>query len=285
MYLYGHGVKKNAQIKQAAILDVAPTVLSLLGLVPARDMPGRVLEEALEVSTASSSERISSYEDGSGSTASSDSGANVALDPTVTAAQLEHLRALGYLDQAPSDGVDEIRADSKAERNLAAIALQEGRYQEAEQIYRVLIGRDPEDSALRASLAGVLGAQSQLEGALAELDLAIELDELNIEAYHNRAVIEERRARRSGQSPITRQRCAIDLNMNLRRERFCASSARATLAPQSALPRKRPHRWSGKPVRPHEERTSKRRNACSTKPRRGLRTTSWFTNTARTWRI
>ncbi len=46
LYLYGHSVRRAA-LDGATVLDVAPTVLTLLGLPAANDMPGRVLAEAL----------------------------------------------------------------------------------------------------------------------------------------------------------------------------------------------------------------------------------------------
>src|SRR5262249_58509665 len=46
LYLYGNHVKARSRIDQPKILDVAPTVLTLAGLSPAADMPGRVLQEA-----------------------------------------------------------------------------------------------------------------------------------------------------------------------------------------------------------------------------------------------
>ena len=48
LYIYGHHVKRG-RLDQPKITDVAPTVLALSGLPPARDMPGRVLMEALDL--------------------------------------------------------------------------------------------------------------------------------------------------------------------------------------------------------------------------------------------
>ena len=47
--------------------------------------------------------------------------------------------------------------------------------------------------AVTFSLAGVLGTLGRYDEAWAELTRAIELEPLNVEAYHNRAVISERR--------------------------------------------------------------------------------------------
>jgi predicted AlkP superfamily phosphohydrolase/phosphomutase len=44
----GDGIRKGATVEGASVLDVAPTVLYLMGLPVARDMEGRVLNEILE---------------------------------------------------------------------------------------------------------------------------------------------------------------------------------------------------------------------------------------------
>src|SRR5207244_9603078 len=62
LYLYGNHVKAHRRIDEPALLDVAPTLLTLSGLSPARDMPGRVLEDALTVSAPSRA--VASYETG-----------------------------------------------------------------------------------------------------------------------------------------------------------------------------------------------------------------------------
>lgn len=47
LIMKGNGIKKSATLKEASIMDVAPTILYLLGLPIPTDMDGRVLEEAL----------------------------------------------------------------------------------------------------------------------------------------------------------------------------------------------------------------------------------------------
>ena len=176
LYIYGHGVKRHSRIDKPILVDIAPTVLALLGLPAGEDMPGRVLTEALEIPT--SPERIVSYETGERGPQE-----GVARDAEVDQAVLDRLEALGYLGGVQS---------AEGERNLAAIAFEEGRYDEAREIYRRLIEAEPEEPGLRTSLAGALGATGDYEGALEQLEVALELDPLNVEAYHNRAVIHER---------------------------------------------------------------------------------------------
>jgi hypothetical protein len=48
MILYGRGIRRNAQISDCTNLDVAPTLLNLLGLPIPAEMSGRVLCEAMD---------------------------------------------------------------------------------------------------------------------------------------------------------------------------------------------------------------------------------------------
>jgi predicted AlkP superfamily phosphohydrolase/phosphomutase/Flp pilus assembly protein TadD len=192
LYLWGRGIRR-ARLDQPALVDVAPTVLRLSGLPLARDMPGRVLEEALRLDGAA--DHVASYEGAGGGR----DGA-VARDEPVDPAVLERLRSLGYLGAASAPGGSPASGTTwrspRGERNLAAMLFRDGRVEEAAAAYRRLIALDPGDAALRTSLAGCLGALGRYDEAWRELGVAIRLDPLNVEAYHNRAVIHERRGNR-----------------------------------------------------------------------------------------
>jgi predicted AlkP superfamily phosphohydrolase/phosphomutase/tetratricopeptide (TPR) repeat protein len=95
----GPGIKSGGRLYGATILDVAPTVLQLLGLPAAHDMPGRVLAEVLVDATPV--ERIETWEEIDG-----DSGmhpADLRVDPTESQAVLQQLVALGYVDPPSED--------------------------------------------------------------------------------------------------------------------------------------------------------------------------------------
>ncbi len=179
LYMYGRGVKEHVRLESPALLDVAPTLLALAGLPPARDMSGRVLSEAFIDSV--SLPRVASYEGGATDLASL-SHQSAPVDPQI----LEHLKSLGYLDTASPTG----------ERNLAAIHFENGRYQEAITEFQKIIKEKPEDGALRASLGGALGAVGRYDEALVALAEAERLSPLNPEIYHNRGVIYERQGKR-----------------------------------------------------------------------------------------
>jgi tetratricopeptide (TPR) repeat protein len=184
LYLYGNGIIPHRRIDRPVLLDVTPTMLALLGLSPARDMPGRVLVEALDLPVGHDRKRrlVESYESGDRLTAREGEGpARSAVDPKI----LEHLEALGYLDTQSPQG----------DRNLAALYFDAGRYEEAADAYEKLVEENPEDANLRASLAGALGALGRLDESLEHIDKAIEMDPINPEAYHNRGVIYERKGR------------------------------------------------------------------------------------------
>jgi tetratricopeptide (TPR) repeat protein len=182
LYLYGNHVRHNRRIDRPTLLDVTPTVLEVSGLSPAGDMPGRVLAEALDLPAGHDPEQrtLASYETGDRLTAGEGS---VAADSPVDPKILEHLKGLGYLDTQSPQG----------DRNLAALDFEAGRYAEAAEAYEKLVEQDPRDANLRASLAGALGALGRLDESLAQINMAIEMDPINPEAFHNRGVLYERK--------------------------------------------------------------------------------------------
>jgi tetratricopeptide (TPR) repeat protein len=182
LYMYGNRVRSYRRIDQPKLLDVAPTILSLAGLSPAGDMPGRVLAEALDLPEAYDRRTVATYETGAAVAAGDGAGSTSSVDPKI----LEHLRALGYLDTHSPQG----------DRNLAALHFEAGRYAEAAEAYEALVAQSPADANLRASLAGALGALGRLDESLAQLDKALEIDPINAEAHHNRGVLYEKRGDR-----------------------------------------------------------------------------------------
>jgi Flp pilus assembly protein TadD len=179
LYMYGNRVRPRTRLAAPTILDVAPTVLALNGLGKGSDMPGRVLAEALDGPIPPP---VATWETGAATPAPGGVSADARVDPEV----VKKLKSLGYLGAQSPTG----------DRNIAALHFEAGRYAEAAAEYARLVREKPDDSGLRASLAGALGALGRYDAAIAELTKAIELDPVNVEAYHNRAVIHERRGER-----------------------------------------------------------------------------------------
>src|SRR5439155_1393033 len=108
VYLYGNRVRPRGRLDQPRQLDVTPTLLALAGLAPARDMPGRVWTEGLDVNAEPPS--VASYE------TERSRGGEGATDAAVDPAILERLRSLGYLGARSPEG----------DRNLAALHSEAG---------------------------------------------------------------------------------------------------------------------------------------------------------------
>jgi tetratricopeptide (TPR) repeat protein len=214
LYLYGDHVKAGTRLDRSSILDVTPTLLALNGLPPAEDMPGRVLSEALDVTAA---RRVASYEAAGGQTAGADapSTGDSRVDPEI----LKRLRSLGYIQTS----------SPKGDRNLAAILFEQGKFAEAASAYQKLVEAEPEDGALRTSLAGALGAMGRHELALAQLDAALRIQPLNPEAHHNRAVIHERQGDRA--AAIAEYRTALRYSPDYAPSRQALFRLRADPAP------------------------------------------------------
>jgi len=197
LFFYGAGVRPGTRLDGATLLDITPTVLALGGLAPAADMPGKVLQAAFR--DLPQLERIASYENrrenggenggqASGQTGGGGSSASPSRDGKVDEALVEHLQSLGYLAGGSSP---------ESDRNLAAIAFEEKQFERSARMYQALVERDPEDSSLRTSLAGALGALGRYEEALVQLAVALKLEPLNPEGHYNQGLALERLGRGS----------------------------------------------------------------------------------------
>ncbi|MDX1388186.1 MAG: alkaline phosphatase family protein, partial [Acidobacteriota bacterium] len=92
LILSGAGIRAGAEVADASVLDVTPTLLALYGMPLGEDMDGRVLEEALTPGFLAehSPRTILTYED--------DTVAAREVAPSLQDADLmEKLRALGYI--------------------------------------------------------------------------------------------------------------------------------------------------------------------------------------------
>lgn len=119
--LAGPGIRQDANLHGATLLDITPTVLTLFGLPVGRDMEGKVLVNAFEAQPVI--ERIDSWEEIPDPVYDARERDAPADDPeaaAAAAASMQQLVELGYIE-APGEDVerDIVRARAAQKFNLA----------------------------------------------------------------------------------------------------------------------------------------------------------------------
>jgi predicted AlkP superfamily phosphohydrolase/phosphomutase/tetratricopeptide (TPR) repeat protein len=136
----GPHLRQDERIYGANLLDITPTVLTLLGLPVGEDMDGRVLVEAFE--EPPKIEKILSWEDVPGECGMHP--ANLRMDPAAAQAMMQQFVALGYV-QAPNE--DQTKAVETCVResqySLAQVYLDSYRPAEALPILEQLTKEQP----------------------------------------------------------------------------------------------------------------------------------------------
>jgi predicted AlkP superfamily phosphohydrolase/phosphomutase/tetratricopeptide (TPR) repeat protein len=113
----GPGIKQDELVHGANVLDLAPTVLTLLGVPVGRDMDGRVLAEAFEATPAV--EAIPSWEEVPGPAGMHPKGATISRNDSQ--ALIDQFVALGYIE-APRPGDQTAFAEMTRQENLWTLA-------------------------------------------------------------------------------------------------------------------------------------------------------------------
>ncbi len=171
---YGAGVTKGASIEGASIRDVAPTVLALMGLPRAEDMPGQPLRSAFtdEVTKTFSEERVATLDRPRDDVAAgAQSGASEEA--------MKKLEALGYL--AP-DNPDALH-------NLGQRYQQQREFQKAIDLYKKAIAMRPSFYNAYNNLATCYGELKMYPQAIAALERCIALKPDDYYAMSNLAVV------------------------------------------------------------------------------------------------
>lgn len=164
--LSGPGVKQGERVFGGTILDIAPTVLRLLGISPAMDMDGRAWVEVLE--SKEQLTRVLSWDDlASESTASPSTDEQ---DPAAAALAMRHLADLGYIDLPEGDTQQQIDQTIELQRyNLARALSDSRRSAKAIDIWRELVEAHPDETGYRFELARCLAGLKRHDEALDEI--------------------------------------------------------------------------------------------------------------------
>ncbi len=165
----GPGLKAGEEIHGARLLDITPTILTLHGLAPARDMDGRVLTEAFREEPKL--DYIDSWETIPGDTGQHPAG--VEFDADEAAALVRQFVDLGYIDALDADKAKAARQTRETNRwNLARDQLDAGRPGAALPLLEALHHAQPQNPGFARTLAQTqknLGLRAEAEQTLAAL--------------------------------------------------------------------------------------------------------------------
>lgn len=149
----GPGIREASRAYGASLLEIAPTVLHLLGLPAAYDMPGRILAEMLTDPTPIP--RIESWEEIDGHTGMHPPETRV--DPQEAEALMQQLADLGYIEPATDDG--EVTVEKTVSCNQVSLAqalIDAQQFQEAVSVLEQLDDQTRNDIGIRLLLASSL---------------------------------------------------------------------------------------------------------------------------------
>ncbi len=183
--LWGARVRRGARPRGARVHDIAPTVLALLGLPAATDMPGRVLDEVVDVDVPP---RVPPAPWTPPETLLAEAEGGAATDDAL----IEHLRSLGYVGGGAPPGRQRggeryrptLRARLLATRDL----VRAGRIAEALETLRGLEREAPDVPPVHGALGTVLGMLGRPAEALEQFDRAIELSPATAVYHYDRAI-------------------------------------------------------------------------------------------------
>ncbi|CAN5386789.1 hypothetical protein BH09PLA1_BH09PLA1_23560 [soil metagenome] len=150
----GPNIQKDERIYGASILDITPTILTLLGLPIGQDMDGKVLAQCFEKPVEIA--RIASWE-----TEPPLEGAGTGMhppdmqgDPFEQQQAMQQLIELGYLAAPTTDASKLIDLATKETRyNLAMVHYGAAQYEKAAPVLEKLVADYPDESRFALSLA------------------------------------------------------------------------------------------------------------------------------------
>jgi predicted AlkP superfamily phosphohydrolase/phosphomutase/Flp pilus assembly protein TadD len=172
--MYGDGVTKGGRIEGATILDVAPTILALQGLPRPADMPGNILDGALEPELRKelNSTIVATLQ------RERETQRPSAASGTASAEAMKKLEALGYLTPDNAD----------AHNNLGQRYQERGDYLKAIEEYKAAVAMRPGFHSAYNNIAVCYGKLGRLDEAEQALLKTIELKPDDFYAMNNLAV-------------------------------------------------------------------------------------------------
>lgn len=150
--LNGPSIRHGARLEGASLLDVAPTILRLLGLAVGKDMDGRAWLECINGEVGSAI--VTSWDDVPGEAGLHPAEAR--QNPADSLQVLRHLIALGYLDAPDANAEAAVEACLATNQfNLGRALHDAGLPHEARAVLAALVQRHPHHAGYAQALAEV----------------------------------------------------------------------------------------------------------------------------------
>jgi len=154
----GPGVKQSETIAGANLLDIAPTILNLLGLPAAKDMDGKTLTHVIGKPGWTPPEPIESWEDVPGECGMHPRDQQE--DPFAAREALKQLIELGYIEEPDPDAEKAAKNTAReAKFNVARSYMEGGLHDEAASRLQELYEADPDQPRFGVELIKVLMRQ------------------------------------------------------------------------------------------------------------------------------
>jgi tetratricopeptide (TPR) repeat protein len=172
---------RRASVRDASVLDVAPTLLHYLGFPVARDMKGRVLEEIFEPAFLDRNpvRHVATYESPAeeGGEGGGDAPAEAPpADSELAEANLEALRSLGYLGGGTGGGAAGEGSSPEIHNNLGRIHFGQGDLPAARREFERALELDPESADALLNLASLHAAEGRTAQARHLVERALAVD-------------------------------------------------------------------------------------------------------------
>ncbi len=155
LVIKGPGIKKDERVYGASLLDIAPTVLGLLGCPVPEDMDGHALTQVFEDGPIEFG-TVDTYEE---PTAEAEATSAPEEDPWTAQQMLARLAELGYIEL--DDSVEGVVLDRA--RNLGQVYAATGRPKAAIEQFEKVLAQKPDDKGCRIAVASCQLEMGQLD--------------------------------------------------------------------------------------------------------------------------
>ena len=209
--LKGPSLRVNERLYGASVLDICPTILTLFGLAPGRDMDGKILVTAFKQAPAI--EPIASWDEVPGETGAHPADAR--MDPVASAEAFKQLVDLGYVAPPGPNMWEAVEESARELKYNLARAYRDGNCcKPAAELAEELWTRWPKEHRFGILLVDCLGALGPAQRRTAIEELGRRIERYQAEANEQLAKLEAERRSQEEEAKATEPAAAADAAAN-----------------------------------------------------------------------